>query len=79
MIKGAKAVAVVRCEYYGRERVNDAVKKSVGLPGGLGQFVAPGQSVYLKFKMLQGSAPETCIAAHPDVVYAVARLLKEHG
>jgi uncharacterized protein (DUF362 family)/Pyruvate/2-oxoacid:ferredoxin oxidoreductase delta subunit len=79
MGENGKTVSVVRCEEYGREQVYDAVKKSVELLGGLGQFISPGKKVFLKFNMLQGSAPETCISTHPDVVYAVARLLKEHG
>ena len=79
MDKNAKTVSIVRCEEYGRSRVYEAVKKAIGTLGGVGQFVSPGQSVFLKINMLQGSAPDTCIATHPDVVYAVARLLKEHG
>jgi len=79
MDKNDKIVSVVRCEDYGRIRAYEAVKRSIELLGGIGQFVSPGQKVFLKFNMLQGSAPETCIATHPDVVYAVARLLKEHG
>lgn len=79
MDKNGKTVSVIRCETYGRSQVYEAVKKSIELLGGIGQFVSPGQSVFLKFNMLQGSAPETCITTHPDVVYAVARMLKEHG
>ena len=79
MDEDVKRVSVVRCEDYGRERAYDAVKRSIDILGGLGQFISPGKKVFLKFNMLQGSPPETCISTHPDVVYAVARLLKEHG
>jgi uncharacterized protein (DUF362 family)/NAD-dependent dihydropyrimidine dehydrogenase PreA subunit len=79
MGENGKTVSVVRCEDYGRERVYEAVKKSIELLGGIGQFVSPGQKVFVKFNMLLGAAPETCISTHPDAVYAVARLLKEHG
>ncbi len=79
MDKNDKTVSIVRCEDYGRSQVYEAVKKSIDLLGGLGQFVSPGQSVFLKFNLLCGAAPETCIATHPDAVYAIARLLKEHG
>ena len=79
MDKNEKTVSVVRCENYGRDQVYDAVKKSMELLGGLGQFVSPGQKVFLKFNMLVGSAPEACVTTNPDIVYAVARLLKEHG
>ncbi len=79
MDKNGKTVSVVKCEDYGRERAYEAVKRSIELLGGLGQFVSPGKKVFLKFNLLCGAAPETCISTHPDVVYAVARLLKEHG
>ena len=79
MAENGKTVSIVRCEDYGRERVYEAVKKSIELLGGIGQFISPGKKVFLKFNLLQGSAPETCISTHPDVVYAVARILKEHG
>ena len=29
--------------------------------------------------MLAGSAPEACVTTNPEVVYGVARLLKEYG
>ncbi len=79
MAENDKTVSVVRCEDYGRERVYGAVKKSIELLGGLEQFISPGQKVFLKFNLLLGAAPETSISTHPDVVYAIARLLKEHG
>ncbi len=79
MDKNDKTVSVVRCENYGRNQVYEAVKRSIELLGGIGQFVSPGHSVFLKFNLLCGAAPETCIATHPDAIYAVARLLKEHG
>ena len=76
---GNKTVALVRCDDYEREKVYLAVKRSIGLIGGPGAFLSPGQKVFLKFNLLQGSAPDTCVTTHPAVVYAVARLLKEHG
>ena len=74
-----KVVSIVRCEDYGRERAYKAVKRSVDLIGGLERFTSPGRKVFLKFNLLLGSAPEKCVTTHPDVVYAVARILKEHG
>lgn len=74
-----KTVSLVKCDNYGRNQVYEAVKKSIELLGGLKKFVSSGQKIFLKFNMLVGSAPEACVTTHPDVVYAVARLLKEHG
>jgi uncharacterized protein (DUF362 family) len=72
-----KTVSVVRCENYNRENVCTAVRNAIDLVGGVGAFVSPGQKVFLKFNLLQGSAPETCITTNPEVVYAVAKLLKQ--
>ncbi len=76
---GLKPVSLVRCEDYNREKTYLAVERSIDLIGGIGRFVSPGQTVFLKFNLLLGSAPETCVTTHPEVVYAVARILKGHG
>ena len=74
-----KVVSLIQCKDYGRECVYEAVKRSLTLLGGLERFTAPGRKVFLKFNLLLGSAPEKCVTTHPDVVYAVARMLKEFG
>lgn len=81
MNKGAclKTVSLARCEDYSHENVYDAVRKTIDLIGGLRAFVLPGQHVFLKFNMLEGSTPEKCVTTHPEVVYAVAKLLKDYG
>jgi uncharacterized protein (DUF362 family)/ferredoxin len=75
----AKTVSVVRCDDYDREKIYATVKHAIDLVGGMGTFVSPGQKVFVKFNLLLGSAPEKCVTTHPEVVYAVAKLLKEHG
>jgi len=74
-----KTVSLVRCDDYSREQTYRAVKQSIELLGGLDRFVSPGQRVFLKFNLLQGSPHGTCITTHPEIVYSVARLLKEYG
>jgi uncharacterized protein (DUF362 family)/Pyruvate/2-oxoacid:ferredoxin oxidoreductase delta subunit len=76
---GTKTVSLVRCDDYSREGTYLAVKQSIELLGGLDGFVSPGQKVFLKFNLLQGSPAEKCVTTHPEVVYDVARMLKEHG
>lgn len=76
---GSKMVSLVKCEEYGRERAYEAVKRSVDLIGGIDHFVKPGSRVLLKPNILSPSAPDACIATHPDVVYAVAKLLVDNG
>ncbi|WP_292489317.1 DUF362 domain-containing protein [Methanoculleus sp. 10] len=72
-------VAVVRCDSYVPDEVDAAVRRAIGLVGGIGRFVAPKERVLLKPNLLQGQAPERCVTTHPAVVAAVARLLVEHG
>ncbi|WP_292518869.1 DUF362 domain-containing protein [Methanoculleus sp.] len=72
-------VAVVRCDDYGRDEVDAAVRRAIGLLGGIERFAAPGEKVLLKPNLLQGQEPERCVTTHPAVVAAVARLLTEHG
>jgi Uncharacterized conserved protein len=74
-----KTVSVARCENYDRDNVCAAVRQAIDNIGGLGAFISPGQKVFLKFNMLDGSSPEKCVTTHPEVVYAVAKLLKDNG
>jgi uncharacterized protein (DUF362 family)/Pyruvate/2-oxoacid:ferredoxin oxidoreductase delta subunit len=76
---GSKSVALVACENYGRESTLEAVRRSIDLIGGMGRFVRPGQRILLKPNILMPSTPEKCVVTHPDVVYAVAKLLIDHG
>ncbi len=76
---GSKSVALVGCEGYGRERAFEAVKSSIDLLGGLDRYVKSGQRILLKPNILSPSTPDKCIATHPDIVYAVAKLLVDHG
>ena len=75
----SRSVALVGCEGYGRERALEAVRGSIDLLGGMGQFVKPGQRVLLKPNILSPSTPDKCVATHPDVIYAVAKLLVDQG
>ncbi len=72
-------VSIVRCDGYRREEVRKAVREAVEFLGGMNAFVSPGETVLLKPNMLQGSDPGRCVTTHPEVVFAVAELLTEHG
>ena len=77
--KTLKTVSVAKCEDYERKNVESSVRRAIDLLGGIGAFVSPGQKVLVKFNLLQGADPEKCVTTHPEVVHAVAKLLKEHG
>ncbi len=74
-----KTISVVRCDDYDRGKTYAAVRRAIDLAGGIGAFVLSGQKVFLKFNLLQGPAPETCVTTNPEVVYAVVKLLKDYG
>jgi uncharacterized protein (DUF362 family)/Pyruvate/2-oxoacid:ferredoxin oxidoreductase delta subunit len=72
-------VAIVRCPHYQQPAVDRAVRESIDLLGGMGQFVQPGQKVLLKVNMLSATPPERGIVTHPAVVEAMVRLIQEAG
>lgn len=72
-------VALVRCEEYGRATIFSSVSRAIELLGGIDRFVKPGMRVLVKPNILQASGPEKVICTHPDVIYSVCRILKEHG
>ncbi|MBM3307647.1 MAG: DUF362 domain-containing protein [Candidatus Eisenbacteria bacterium] len=72
-------VAVVRCADYDPERVGRAVAEAVELLGGMSRFVRPGERVLLKPNLLSAKAPERAITTHPEIVGAVAALVRAAG
>ncbi len=72
-------VSIVRCQDYDAERVFGSVKKAVDLVGGMESFVKPGMKVLLKPNLLSARSPEDAVDTHPEVVRAVARLVRSAG
>lgn len=72
-------VAIIRCSDYDRKRVFDAVREAIDLIGGIEAYVKPGMRVLLKPNLLSARAPEDAVDTHPEVVRAVARLVKIAG
>lgn len=72
-------VAIVKCPNYQQTAVDQAVRQSIDLLGGISQFVQPGQKVLLKVNLLSATPPERGIVTHPAVVEAMVRLVQEAG
>lgn len=70
-------VSVVRCDSYEPKVVEQAIRKTVDLLGGITNFVEPGSRVLVKPNLLMSKSPEFGITTHPEVVRAVIHLLKE--
>jgi uncharacterized protein (DUF362 family)/Pyruvate/2-oxoacid:ferredoxin oxidoreductase delta subunit len=69
----------VRCEEYEPDKVLPAIKRGIGLLGDLSSIVKPGSRVLLKPNLVCARRPEEGVDTHPEVVRAVARLVKEAG
>jgi len=74
-----KTVSLARCDDYSREQVLAAVTKAVGLVGGIGRFASPGQKILVKPNLLHISEIDKGVTTHPEVVFAVSKLLMDHG
>lgn len=74
-----RQVAIVKCPDYQQPTVDQAVRESIDLLGGMSQFVQPGQKVLLKVNLLSATPPERGVVTHPAVVEAMVRLVQEAG
>jgi uncharacterized protein (DUF362 family)/Pyruvate/2-oxoacid:ferredoxin oxidoreductase delta subunit len=72
-------VALVRCESYDESEVEAAVRRGVGLLGGVSQFMKPGEKLLLKPNWIVAAPPEKCATTHPSVFRAAVRLFTETG
>ena len=56
-------VALARCTSYdyADDAVQDGVRRSVELLGGMGRFVKPGQQVLLKPNLVRAAPPEEMV------------------
>lgn len=72
-------VSLVRCETYEYEAVETALRNAIGMLGGIGSFVKPGDTVLLKPNLLSAKSVEKRVTTDPNVVRAMARLVLEAG
>jgi uncharacterized protein (DUF362 family)/NAD-dependent dihydropyrimidine dehydrogenase PreA subunit len=70
-------VSVVKCNSYEGKIVEQAIRDSVDLLGGITCFVRPQSRVLLKPNLLMSKPPEYGITTHPEIVRAVIHILKE--
>ncbi|HOX53937.1 MAG TPA: DUF362 domain-containing protein [Candidatus Omnitrophota bacterium] len=72
-------VSIVKCNNYQRREIEDAVRRSVELLGGISAFVKSSDRVLIKPNLLSASTPDSGIDTHPEFVRAVIRLVKQTG
>jgi len=76
---GAPIVSVQRCELCGEREMAQALERLLEPLGGMGAFVSPGQSVFLKVNLLMKAEPDRAVTTHPALVRAVVRAVKAAG
>jgi uncharacterized protein (DUF362 family)/NAD-dependent dihydropyrimidine dehydrogenase PreA subunit len=73
-------VSLTRCGNYERKNVLHAMEESIANLGGLDAiFKKDHPRIFLKVNLLRAAKPEEAVTTHPEVVYALAKILKENG
>ena len=72
-------VSIARARTYDTEEVSAAVRRAVDLLGGMTDYVKKGEKILLKPNVLSAKPPESGVDTHPEVLRAVARLVREAG
>ncbi|MDD5562069.1 MAG: DUF362 domain-containing protein [Candidatus Omnitrophica bacterium] len=70
-------ISIVKCNSYEPVCVEQAVRDTVNLLGGITSFIKPGSCVLVKPNLLMSKGPEYAITTHPQVVRSVIHILKE--
>ena len=77
--KHQHAVALQRCGSYDSQQVYSAISRLLELLGGADRFFQKGQRVLIKPNLIVPKAPDVPAQTHPEVIYAMARIVKEVG
>ena len=72
-------VAVKACDTYDRVMVREAIEAQFQLLGGVGGFVQRGQRILIKPNLIVPKPPEIPAQTHPEVIYAMAEIVKDAG
>jgi len=72
-------VSIVKAGSYDPGKVYAAVKEAVDLLGGACAFAGKGEKILIKPNLLSSRPPESGVDTHPEVLRAVARLVRQAG
>jgi uncharacterized protein (DUF362 family) len=72
-------VAIQQCGTYESQKVYLAITKQFKLLGGTDRFFKKGQRVLIKPNLILPKTVDIPAQTHPEVIYAVARVVKEAG
>ncbi len=74
-----ETVIIEQAADYQRQTVETALARLLEPLGGIGRFVNRGERVLLKPNLLSGKPPEAAVTTHPEIVRAVAMMVREAG
>ncbi len=72
-------VSIEKAENYNPETIEAVLRKTLENLGGISKFIKPGMTVALKPNLVMGKTPETGATTHPEIVRAVAKIVREAG
>ena len=72
-------VYLKQCDTYEERKVMEAVAEIISHFGGVDKVLERGKNILIKPNLLMARAPEGATTAHPEVVYAVAKLFCDAG
>ncbi|MEK6645341.1 MAG: DUF362 domain-containing protein [Candidatus Firestonebacteria bacterium] len=72
-------VAIVKCDKYEEEKVENAIRKSLEQIGGLKKIIKTGDKVFLKPNFLTAKTPDEAVTTHPFIIKAVIKCVREVG
>ncbi|MFA5092871.1 MAG: DUF362 domain-containing protein [Candidatus Omnitrophota bacterium] len=70
-------VSIVKCNSYAPAVVEQALRDTLKILGGITSFIKPGSKVLVKPNLLMSKPPEAGITTHPEVVRGMIHVLKE--
>jgi uncharacterized protein (DUF362 family) len=72
-------VSLARCNSYDADEVRAGIEEAFKSFGGVSAVVNPGESILLKPNFVTKPSGESPTCTHPEVILAVARLVREAG
>ena len=72
-------VVLQRCAAYDSNKVYSAILRLFEHLGGIARYIRPSQRILIKPNLIVPKCPDVPAQTHPEVIYAVARIVKEAG
>lgn len=72
-------VSILKCNTYNSDEIIDSLQKGLELLGGVSKYVKSGERILLKPNILSARPPESGVDTHPEVIRAVARIVRRAG